>query len=273
MLEDEAARFERERLRARGYRINDRRFAEIRDFFSEDYLCEEFSYPDNYVAYSGAEHSQSPKLPNITKLPNLITKRGAVILGSTFGHQHTQCENNDSRRFQEIYEFHGYGAMFIRRNSDAALYLLRPGEKVVAGIQDSMTIFNLDCKPLVTLDYANPKMNSSTKNLEKVFKTCLFFKFKIGDDEKGSLEVCVNESYILGQLREAARPVRAIIHAGGLGDSLYKSISENSGIFNEMGIKVIAGGNIPQDLAKALSKPLPDLAREQNKTLLEILKM
>ena len=84
------------------YKINERKFSDIKKFFSEDYIRIMPFYPENYAVYSGAEHTGNPKLPNITVLPNLRIGLGS-ILGSTMGHQHTQNEKYDLRRFQEIY--------------------------------------------------------------------------------------------------------------------------------------------------------------------------
>jgi hypothetical protein len=165
MLDDMIC-FRVEALKRLGYKINDRTFASLKPVFSEDYRGIAFNYKDQDTVYSGAEHKGKPKLPNVTFLPNMGCSSNA-ILGSTFGHQHTQAQNGDKRQFQEIYEFLGYGAMMIRNSSGTTLYVMKPGEKVVVGTADHMTIFNLGFEPLVTLDYANPEMNSANKDLEQ----------------------------------------------------------------------------------------------------------
>jgi hypothetical protein len=157
--------FDRKMLEGIGYKINERRIndPDIQIFIekSKDFRLASFGHSLLEVAYFGAEHNTNPKLPNITVLPVYSP------LASTFGHPHTQAQKGDKRRIQEIYEFLGYGAMLIRNQEETVLHILKPKEKIIVKPNDNMTIFNLQPEPLVTLDYANPNMNSANKDLEK----------------------------------------------------------------------------------------------------------
>lgn len=264
--------FEREKLISMGYKINDRKFSDISPLFSKDYKNELFWYTDESVVYSGAEHILIPKLTNRTRLQNLLTRRGHLILGSTFGHQHTQKEKGDKRRFQEIYEFLGYGAMLIRNADGIFLYVLKPQEKVLVGTGDNMTIINLSATPLITLDYANPQMNSAHKDLEKKIGSLLIARFSIEETEKGYFSFSINEDYISKNLIDCKTSKTGELECS-LGENLYEKLEDSYHLFKQRGIELRFGGNIPEDLQEEFSKPLNQLAIEQNKTLLDCLGM
>lgn len=252
------------------YKINNRRFSDIKPLFSEDYKNANFGYSDNHVVYSGLEHSAKPKLPNITRLPNLLTYNGDVILGSTFGHQHLQKAKGDKRKFQEIYEFLGYGAMLLRNDYVTTLHVLAPNDKVLVETGESMTIINLQQKPLVTLDYANPEMNSASKDFEKENGTFLFGRFNIDDSEKSRLELKFNLKY-LPLISGSLKPV--VMDGVQLGEDLTNKIASYIQYFEESGINLVLGGNLPKDLRKTFSKPLFELAKQRNRDLLDCLEM
>jgi len=259
-------------LEALKYKVNDRKFSDISPLFSQDYKKEVFCYPQEAVVYSGAEHILVPKLSNITVLPNLLTQTGFLILGSTFGHQHTQKEKGDNRIFQEIYEFLGYGAMLLRNANGTFLYVLKPQEKVLVGTGDNMTIINLSTTPLVTLDYANPKMNSAHKALEKRLGSLAIARFSIDGTEKGVFSFNVNEDYISeGHVKCTASRTAEL--ECSLGENLYEKLEESYPLFKQRGIELRFGGNIPDDLQDEFSKPLNHLVLTQNKTLLECLEI
>ncbi|RLA99652.1 MAG: hypothetical protein DRG83_12710, partial [Deltaproteobacteria bacterium] len=128
---------------ALGYIVNDRDFkANFQDLFSEDYevFARRYHLVSRSPVYSGAEHTGDPKLPNITVLPNISTRRArsmhlefdkkrfdiardfpfsmstgqeVTLFGCTMGHWHGQTDCPDG--IQELYEFQGYGALLIDR--------------------------------------------------------------------------------------------------------------------------------------------------------------
>jgi hypothetical protein len=187
-------------LEAFGYKINERRYKDIIAILEKSRDYRELLKAgiemerDDPIIYWVAEHTGNPKLPNITVLPSIGLTHDCV-LGSTLGHQHTQTIKGDRRLFQEVYEFHGYGAMLLRRNSDSTLHILKPGEKVVVGIDENMTILNLDTWPLITLDYANPQMNSANKELENRLGPLIMLQYWQAS-EATSIMIKVNEKYV-----------------------------------------------------------------------------
>lgn len=171
-------------LETLGYRIKDRKFGDIKKLFSEDYGRFEFNAQDNDVVYSGAEH---PFLPDITLLPNLEIP-GGVVFGSTMGHH----QGEEGFPIQEIYEFHGYGAMVVDMDDKktADLIVAKPKDKVLIPSFCNMTLYNLDSAPLTTHDFSNPLHNDGTKNLQQKIGPifCIFF-------EEGYLKVKLNKEY------------------------------------------------------------------------------
>jgi len=182
---------------ALGYIVNDRDFkANFQDLFSEDYevFARRYHLVSRSPVYSGAEHTGDPKLPNITVLPNIPTRRArrmrlefdkkrfdigrdfpfslptgqeVTLFGCTMGHWHGQTDCPDG--IQELYEFQGYGALLIDRpeSEEVELWVARDGDKVAVPQQCHMTLYNLDDldHPLVTLDFANPDRNYANKEL------------------------------------------------------------------------------------------------------------
>ena len=268
---DEILNFDRTVLKELGYKINDRTLENVMPFFSEDYkkISLGLEYRTSDVIYSGAEHTGNPKLPNITLLPNLIENRN-VILGSTFGHQHTKILG-DTRHFQEIYEFLGYGGMLIRNKFGTTLHILNPGEKVIVTNTDNMTILNLQEKPLITLDYANPSRNLANKDLEKEIGTIIVARsndfdttFKINDSyyNRRILNPEKNKSLIT-----INRPITSKDFVGKL------KLEDYSLDFKEAGIDISFGSNIPYYLRDEFSRPLLDLVLDKNETLFRSLGM
>lgn len=182
---------------ALGYTVNDRDFkVNFQDLFSEDYeiFARRYHLVGRSPVYSGAEHKGDPKLPNITVLPNIPTRRArnmhlrferkpfqlnrdlnfsmstgqeVTLFGCTMGHWHGQADCPDG--VQEVYEFQGYGALVIDRpeSDEVELWVARDGDKVAVPQQCHMTLYNLDDldHPLVTLDFANPDRNYANKEL------------------------------------------------------------------------------------------------------------
>lgn len=253
---------EKKILEALGYKINDRKFPDIKKLFSEDYKRVMPDCKSDEVVYSGAEHNGNPKLPNITILPN-IKIPGGIMLGSTMGHQHTQDDKFDLRMFQEVYEFLGYGGMLLRKEKEANLYVLKPGEKVLVGTGDNMTIFNLDEKPLVTLDYANPKMNSANKNLESKIGPSILIK-----QNTKNVFIKPNKEYYKRKLLQGNSDILTIENAG-LGEELHGKIYDYKDKFREKGINLIIGGNIPWFLKEDFSPNLLNIILTQGKRLFE----
>jgi predicted dehydrogenase len=182
---------------ALGYTVNDRDFKKnFQDLFSEDYreFARRYHLIEQSPVYSGAEHKGDPKLPNITVLPNIPTRRArtmqlrfdqktfgigrdldlrmptgqeVTLFGCTMGHWHGQTDCPDG--VQEVYEFQSYGALVIDwpESDEVELWVARDGDKVAVPQQCHMTLYNLDDldHPLVTLDFANPKRNYANKEL------------------------------------------------------------------------------------------------------------
>lgn len=172
---------------ALGYTVNDRDFKKnFQNLFSEDYeaFARRYHLIEQTPVYSGAEHKGDPKLPNITVLPNIPTRRAramhlesfpftvptgqeVTLFGCTMGHWHGQTDCPDG--IQELYEFQSYGALVIDRpeSDEVELWVARDGDKVAVPQQCHMTLYNLDDldHPLVTLDFANPDRNYANKEL------------------------------------------------------------------------------------------------------------
>jgi len=267
-------------LQALGYKINKRTLGDISKLFFPGYsdaldraISPTMGYGDDGV-YLGAEHNEKPKLPNLTYLPNLGS-RGHFVLGSTFGHQHTQRSMADGREFQEIYEFSGHGAMLLRTPDACNLHLLTPGEKVIVPTNANMTFFNFGKDPLVTLDYANPEMNRANKNLEAEIGTlmcCEYFPLL------RAIDFTINAKYfkrgLLKNSYDSTNGDRVIrVDRLDLGDEAFKRIKEQEQRFRMAGINIVLGGNIPQNLKESLSEPLRRLVLRQDRVLLEILEV
>jgi len=172
---------------ALGYTVNDRDFKRnFQDLFSEDYraFARRYHLIEQSPVYSSAEHRGDPKLPNVTVLPNIPTRRAramhlesfpftvptgqeVTLFGCTMGHWHGQTDCPDG--IQELYEFQGYGALVIDRpeSEEVELWVARDDGKVAVPQQCHMTLYNLDDldHPLVTLDFANPDRNYANKEL------------------------------------------------------------------------------------------------------------
>jgi oxalate decarboxylase/phosphoglucose isomerase-like protein (cupin superfamily) len=267
MLE-EILKFRRKDLEKKGYKINDRKLSSLRPLFSDDYKQMEIALSEGDIVYSGAEHKGKPKLPNITYFPVIAEVRG-ILMNSSMGHQHTQSQKDDPRLFQEIYEFLGYGAMLIRNVSGTTLYILKPNEKVIVGTSDNMTIINTGQYPLVTVDYANPDMNSSNKDLEQQIGPLILGRSSV----KGIL-FKLNPEYIKrGLLKGSEDNTFVRIRDCRLGQELYERLYECRKQFESSGINLVFGGNIPAELKSEFSRPLLELVIEQNEALLSALKI
>lgn len=163
-----------------GYYIKDRVFEKaIAPYLHGDWedfdrlFCLEPPCPDR-VVYSGAAHSQQPKLPNITVIPNLSTQesrgvpRPFTVLGCTMGHFHEPIEGAPDYWVQEVYEFQSYGLLVLdRQTGEVEMWVAQDGDKVSVPNGCHMTLYNLgdEDDPLVTLDFADPERNPSNKEL------------------------------------------------------------------------------------------------------------
>ena len=263
-----------------GYKLNKRGLDQVSKLFFRGYSAamEKAVMPtrsagDNFM-YLGAEHTENPKLPNLTYLPNLGS-RGDLVLGSTFGHQHTQRERGDTREFQEIYEFLGYGGMLLRTKDRCDLHLLSPGEKIIVPTNANMTFFNFGKETLITLDYANPEMNRANKELETEIGTmlcCEYFSFQ------RAMDFTINAKYVEnGLLKNSYEPIdgdRVIrVDRSELGEDAFRRIKEQEQRFKMAGITILLGGNIPANLQSSLSAPLRQLVLKRDSVLLGILDM
>ena len=237
-----------------GYRIHPRTFSQMRRFFSLDYNRNQFHYKDNEVIYSGAEHSGTPKLPNLTILPHLEA-RDRFILGSTFGHTHIE---DDEREFQEIYEFCGYGGMLIyaplQPDLGVTLHVLKPGEKVTVSPRENMTLFNLDHKDLVALDYANPLKNLAHKDLENRLGTLLTIEQETSYGNvtfytsESRTTFRINPQYVEeGLIAAHSKELSTTFLGASSGNELYQALLEHGEErLERLGIKLSFGGNAQQ---------------------------
>lgn len=248
------------------YKRNERKFQDIQKFFSPGYRECKFDYAPDKTVYWGDE---SRTLPNITMLPNLKTLDREIVMGSTMGHQHTQKEKGDKRKFQEIYEFLWYGGMFVR-NKGAVLYLLRPNEKVIVGTDENMTILNFDAIALITHDFANRDINSANKELEKKIGTCLLIKY---ERKFCGFKFYINPKYYEEGPLDGKNLEPIIMKNVPFGNGIYRAMLSRENEFAERGIKIALGGNIPKKFTREFQKPLKILVQEKNKLLLETLQI
>ncbi len=265
--------FGEQMLAALGYKINRRRLSDIKPLFSDDYKKMGYRFngdscSDAEVAYIGAEHSGNPKLPNLTVIQNLTCLLGKAM-GSTMGHQHLQAKESDERELQELYEFHGYGAMLIRGKYGTRMHVLKPGEKVGVGTGDSMAIINLGESELVTFDYANPKKNSASKETEKRIGTMMLVR----QTEEGMLFEANKKYYDENLVQGEADARQILVRAASPGTELYKKIADYSGDFRRAGIQLSFGTSVPSSLRKASSLSLLELIISKNRALFEALQM
>ncbi len=258
-------------LEALGYQMNHRTFAQVQKLFSEEHRQCTFSYKPHDVVYSGAEHRGNPKLPNLTFLPHLLAGEG-IILGSTFGHTHT---GELSRRFQEIYEFCGYGGMLLyqpsRPEENMDLYFLRPGEKMGVGPDQNMTLYNFGSAELLTLDYADPSRNTANKDLEGRLGALLMIEYFEGDSRinlnQGELIFRINEKYLTEGILPSCEEKKVVFSSFGLGEEAYCFLgSGEAEKLRALGIRSHLGGNIPE-----LAGHLAELALQQDPLLLSLL--
>ncbi|MFH1420976.1 MAG: hypothetical protein ABIG30_03345 [Candidatus Aenigmatarchaeota archaeon] len=240
--------FERPMLIAMGYELKDRTFGEVKELIPGE-LLQRLQYADHAIMYSGAQHNGRPKKLNMTFLPNIHIQRGCdiaqTIFGSTFGHHQGVLELTD----QEVYQYFGFGAMLFDYDSDdkipnVELIVARPGEKIVVPSFCNMTMFNLGAMPLFTIDFANPHLNSSTKDLQRASKAMLHAEYDV-DTKKVSFTL--DRNYInredsfgvhLGKVPEPARIELGPVLVESFGDSLYEIMCSNEAKekFSELGI-------------------------------------
>lgn len=208
---------------------------------------------ESSIIYSGAEHSGSPKKPNITVVPNMKTKesRGLpsayVVMGCTMGHFHPK--DSSGYRIQEVYEFQSHGILVMdRENGAPEIWVAKDGDKIAVPNGCHMTLYNLgdENHPLITLDFANPEDNPPNKGLIKHYGPILLTYY----DEFGAT-VVLNRLYANNIEHPAgvrigdpvSEEVRSIIipRAGrmDLGRFLYEELTGNPeviGKFQRLGL-------------------------------------
>lgn len=250
-----------------GYRTIRRSFADVVKLLTPEQNRLSSSYSLDETAYFFLNNTLIPKLPNITYLPNARTLDNGIMLMTSLGHKHTQKQKGDTRAFQEVYEFFGYGGMLLRNSSGTRFHILKPRDKICTGTDDNMTIVNLNEHPLITQDLSNPKMNSADKLLEERIKTMMLCTFY-----NGTFKIEINSAYYLEGLLGAAVP-RAPIIVGGckLGQSLYERLSDYKDAFADSGIELVVGGNLIPELQEDFKGPLLTLVTKRNQTLLHSL--
>lgn len=272
-------------LEALGYEINNRMFSDVKQLFSEDYKQGIPNCIDDSWVYSGAEHKQVPKLPNVTVLPQIYSGKN-IILGTTFGHTHTTKES-DNRTFQEIYEFKGFGGMLTydatSHPSEAILHVLKPGEKVGVTPYENMTLFNFDREPLFTLDYADASRNQAHKNTEKTLGSLLMIEctpqhlprreanpcgmILTSYEESLDVKLKINPEYTLNKIIPNSPETSITISGVQLGEKFYNALLEfQKEIRAKIGLTLSFGGNISQ-----FPKPLLDYVLNHDQKFLDAL--
>jgi hypothetical protein len=244
--------------------IKDRDFdTNIQNLYSKDYENENILKRD--PPYSGADFS---KLPNVTVLPNLKSIGGRIILGSTMGH-YQETLDGSCQEILEIYEFHGYGAMLIDKEKSPfmELHILKPEDKVFTLNKCNMTIFNFDLYPLITSDYANPKIHQGDKNLQREIGSAIIMIY-----DGINLDIKLNPEYInridelgvrLAGYNEEDLTIRI---KTTLGEDLYKKFNQNEiqEQFKNIGIHIMFEDNSINLDGNKLSEPLYDIATKSN---------
>lgn len=261
--------FNKEQLEAQGYQINERTLKDIFEIWKhyQTFGLPPLNFRGGEKIYWGAEHRGNPKLPNKTEIPNNTSYPYGVLIGTTFGHEHTQLETGDTRLAQELYEFLTYGAMLLQGKGYANLVLCRPGEKTLVRTDESMTLYNMSEKPLQTLDYANPEKNSASKKLQqKIGPPMLIWKTNY------ELTFRTNREYRERGLFTGWKS-SVTIRSNETEEKLFELICAQRHEFAEAGINLIFGGNIPEALQEDFSKPLEQLVTEKNHRLYNALGM
>jgi hypothetical protein len=279
-----------------GYRLNDRTLSDIRPMLVpvDVYSRLEFLASDSDTVYTGAEHTPqdlSKKLPNLTLLPNLYfwepdkVNKG-FLFGTTFGHHH---DMQGLKQMQELYEFHGYGAMVLDHDNESTIDFIvaKAGDKVSVPNRCHMTLYNLDETPLITADYANPLPksplhNAANKDLQKQLGPILFitqehghFWFRLNEkyiNPISSLAKCYGSGVRLPQHRAddllllETFPYR---HWYNLGEQLYFDLTKDTTKtrFEEMGINILKASPEIEIFGVKTSENLLDIALGKDRLL------
>jgi hypothetical protein len=261
--------FKREKLIEQGYKINERKFKDVFEILKhyEIFGLPSLNFRGEEEIYWGAEYNKTPKKPNKTEVPNIIIYPYGSLMGTTYGHEHTELENGDTRLAQELYEFLTYGAMLLLGKGYANLVLCRPREKVLVRTDESMALYNMSDTPLQTLDYANPKKNSASKKLQKEIGPPMII-WRTGYETTFRTNPKYRERDLFNGRRNSVT-----IRSKESEEKLFELMSTQRQDFAEAGINLIFGGNIPAALQKDFSKPLEILAEEENEVLLKLLNM
>lgn len=275
------------------YKMKERTFArDIEPLLSEDYIRLGVEPPEDGIAYSGAESNPgnpADKKPNITVLRNW-----GVFSCNTGGHHQGVPE----LACQEVYEFHGFGAMVIDRDGAdrIELHCLRPGDKVLIPSYCNMTMYTLD-SPLITLDFANPRLNESTKDMQKTVvgsiggrpahlgqALCMHFS---SEHDRRLFNVKLNRRYVnrgdghgvvvpgLDAASDCELTVSLPFSGPGpsTGSTIYKAIMDSRERFGRIGIDVVECGKSVNLGDMELSEPLWDTAEDSSKLLHRHFKM
>ncbi len=239
------------------YTINDRSFVHaIQPLLRGDWEDFDRQHQLNRleVAYSGAEYRNQPKLPNITVVPNLSTKkkgsraRPPTVFGCTMGHYHPR--GDEGERIQEVYEFQSYGLMVLNREQGGAeMWVAKDGDKVAVPNGCHMTLYNLDDgdHPLITLDFADPDRNPAHKDVESRYGPILLAYY---DDAE--VVFVLNRLYVNNRRNPASLQVSSTVRQHrqvsikrgarmGLGQLLYEQLTQNPdviGCFAQLGIRI-----------------------------------
>jgi hypothetical protein len=160
-----------------------------------------------------------------------------------------------------------YGAMLIDTKDSPFmdLHILKPGDKVYTLNKCNMTLYNFDHLPLVTVDFANPKIHQGDKSLQKEIGPALMMVF-----DGIRLHVKMNEKYInrddgLGiEIHEKIEQLDINFNTK-LGKELYDNFLKPDVVaeFEKLNIHVQPGEAISLE-GEELNEPLYDIVTQKN---------
>ncbi|MBR9706559.1 hypothetical protein GOV14_05975 [Candidatus Pacearchaeota archaeon] len=249
-------------LELEGYKLNERKFKDIKPLFSEDYNKFEFLYSKDTGVYLGAEHSPAnvlDKKGNLTFFGNLearLDNKPAIIMASSMGHFHPL-----DLEVQEEYQFNNFGAMTIQKeNKETYMIFMKPGGKVTVPGKCHMTIYNMDLAPLDVIDFANPAQNTSNKDLQKQIGPVLCAYYL---PDKTEFVFKFNPKHINS---DNDSPIRIYTPKSNLGETLYfyAKNQEFRRKFAKRGIKVSTCEDHPKILGIPKDEPLSDIIKEKS---------
>lgn len=237
----------------------------------------------------GYRRGNGSKLPNLTYVPDHAviykpTIEEVLLFGDTKGHHQ---DMPGKKRMQELYEYHGFGAMVIDNDGKETINFVfaKPGDKIAVPNQCHMTIYNLDTVPLNTADFANPNKkslnyNAANKEMQNqigpVF--CIYqnwnevvFKFneKYVNSDNELVSKYGSGVKLINYLPEDLE-IRLDVGAGeGLGKRLYDRLSkdETRQVFAKIGVNLIQASEEVEMVGVRTKQSLLEIIGRDDKVL------